>query len=764
MADTTSPAPTAASPAAEVSPASTSPQPSNSPAAPPQAIVGIDFGTQSSVVSVSFDTTEEQRHALPRIVPNNLSNQLTPSLVAFGEEGRLVGEEAVTTKVRRPAMCAANLKRLLAADQATATAWCTVQSSATPQGGISFTMGEASYSAEQLAGMMLTKLRAYTEAYVAQQQPGAQLSSCVVAVPPSFGDAQRQAVADAARIAGLDLVAIANDTTCSAMAYGFAHPLGSSVAEKESVVLFIDQGHAYTSASVVKFCKESLVVLGSASEADLGSSSIDDRMCAHALERFKALKGLDASRNARSMARLRAACEKTKAVLSTIPETVLEVDVFCEDTDLRLPFTRAALEDMCKDVLARMGDVAVRALKAAGLASTASLASIEAIGGGFRSPLVQQCVVRALTDFNAASGAAPAPDAPAVAISRSLDSASSVATGAALIAEMVRGKFVVAGYSVADPGFVAAPAGRLSDADLAAAVETEKALLAEEERRVARARAHDQLELYIYQTRAGAGEKKGSDVLSAAEHDAVLALLQADQDWLQDSRPPLEELSERHAKLREAVKAAAPKWHEYLVAQEEEKRRLAEEAAKWKPTTDGATAAKREPRTKVEKIKACQKRKDQGNILFKEMDYAGASLKYSQGLSYLDCIADLSPEERKQVDDLKLSLHLNLALCYQKTNQSASRIFDNLNAALSIDAKNVKALYRRAQTHMGTKDYEKAEADLRAVLEVDPANVLAKKELSTVAQLRQKEKDRQRRMAQAMFGGLGADEPAAASQ
>jgi tetratricopeptide (TPR) repeat protein len=293
------------------------------------------------------------------------------------------------------------------------------------------------------------------------------------------------------------------------------------------------------------------------------------------------------------------------------------------------------------------------------------------------------------------------------------------------------------------------------------AVEAEARLMQADEERRQRSQLRFEVESQVYKFQSHCTDAKYEAALSGEEMERVKAICTNTHHWLEDNAAAsLDELKKTQSELTSRVAEAAPRLTQTLAAEEEERRKKAEEAAKWVPHTDGSTAAKREPRTKAEKMQAAEKKKEAGNKLFKQGDTADASLKYSQALACLDGLFDLSPDETKAANELRVTLHLNCALCYLKLGQSPQRVIENCNKALEISKGNPKGLFRRAQAYTALKEYEKAEADLNAALVAEPANSAVKKELANIAQLREKERARQRRMAQAMFGGLSEEAPA----
>jgi len=156
------------------------------------------------------------------------------------------------------------------------------------------------------------------------------------------------------------------------------------------------------------------------------------------------------------------------------------------------------------------------------------------------------------------------------------------------------------------------------------------------------------------------------------------------------------------------------------------------------------------PRSKKQKLEIAEKRKNQGNILFKEFDYENAAKKYTEGLGHLTDLYDLTPTEAEQVKALKLSLHLNMAASCMKI-QRFKQAQENCSDALKLDDKNVKALFRRAQALGGQKIWEDAKQDLDIALRLEPNNGEVKKEHVKVLHQITLQKDKEKKMYSKMF-------------
>lgn len=761
----------------------------------PEPVLGFDFGGKYIVASIGFDSER-----LPYIVPNELNNLITPSVVGFSEWGRVIGEAAATEWTRQPNNFCGDVKARLLADSDDSAA---------------LTLRGHALLPQQIAAMLLMRMRKYArEHYARQIAEGTQpaLDKCVIALP-AWALADKKipgAVLDAAKIAGLDVAALVADTTAAAVCHYSLHPPEQAPEEEEEkktdgeeknneqknndetsknenpikmkkgknakIYLFVDCGEGNFSASVVGIELGRLTVLGTASTAEFGGSHIDRVIVDDLLGRFCAARKVDrASIPAKPLLRLKNAVEKAKTILSTIPSTQVIVEAFYEGMDLSYTLTSEAVAAAC--AAGSAGGEAMARVLAEVLAAAAPkvelceggdaclLDAVEVIGGCVRAPCVQSAIARILGE----KCGWPADRA----LSRSLDGSSSVATGCGLIAQMVTERFPLKGLSICGVGDdslivkvsddVSRKGRVLSGEEVSQYVEAEQTFLAEDEYRIKCSEKRHELERYISDTKASCNDPALAEYLDDASKAAVLGHLNSEDEWVIDN--PMAELAvtqERLDKVKGAVAAAAPRLDARLRELAEARQREIEEARKAPPPkTDGSTAAKRQPRTPKERIEMALKRKEQGNQQFKDGAYAEANLRYTQGVTLLEELdmrqLEGNEEMKKQANELKVTLHVNIALTLQKTGGANTRIVENCNKALSIDPNHVKALFRRAQAYVAMKDIVAAEKDVNKILGIDKDNAPAKKELARIKKLQKAELERQKKLSKAMFSAFGSD-------
>jgi tetratricopeptide (TPR) repeat protein len=200
--------------------------------------------------------------------------------------------------------------------------------------------------------------------------------------------------------------------------------------------------------------------------------------------------------------------------------------------------------------------------------------------------------------------------------------------------------------------------------------------------------------------------------------------------------------------LQEEVNKLAPKLAEYLAKVEEEKKKEAEEAKNFVYVPQSKDD--REPRTKKERMEAAKKRKEQGNVFFRDGNFEDAVLRYSQAVAHCDQLFDLTDEQKKEVQDLKISCYLNLSASYIKLKKY-ERARENAAMALKMEGSNVKALFRRGQAHYYLREFEEAKEDLSKAAKLEPKNAEVLKQLKQVQEQLALEKEKQKKMFSKMF-------------
>jgi molecular chaperone HscC len=318
-------------------------------------ILGIDLGTTNSAVAI-------MEGARPRLIPNALGSNLTPSVVGFDANMTLlVGQPAKDVQVVYPERCASVFKRWMGAD------W-RVQ------------VAGRMMDATELSSLVLGSLKRDAEAALGQP-----VDQAVITVPAYFNNEQRQATVMAGRLAGLKVERIINEPTAAALAYGI-HETG----DPQTVAVF-DLGGGTFDISIVEFFEGSIEVKSSAGEAMLGGEDFTRAIAREILRERQLMFESVESRQPRRLARLIQQCELAKRTL-TRQETA-ELMFPSEDGGLdpsapRVTIDREFARRACAPLLALLETPVRRALGDAGLTRD-RLNKVLLVGGATRSGFVQ---------------------------------------------------------------------------------------------------------------------------------------------------------------------------------------------------------------------------------------------------------------------------------------------------------------------------------------------------------------------------------------
>jgi len=340
-------------------------------------VIGIDLGTTNSCVAV-MDGAE------PRVIENAEGARTTPSMIAFADGERLVGQPAKRQAVTNPENTLFAIKRLIGRrfkDKSTkdfvdlvpfeligaknGDAWVKVQ-------------GEE-YSPSQISSFVLRKLKEDAEAFL-----GETVSQAVITVPAYFNDAQRQATKDAGKIAGLEVLRIINEPTAAALAYG--------LDRKESgLVAVYDLGGGTFDVSILEVGDGVFEVKSTNGDTFLGGEDFDHAIIEYLADEFKSSDGIDLRSDKLALQRLKEAAEKAKIELSSSVQTDVNLPFITADSTgpkhLNIKLSRAKLEQLVEDLVARTMKPCQAALKDAGVKAS-DIDEVILVGGMTRMPKI----------------------------------------------------------------------------------------------------------------------------------------------------------------------------------------------------------------------------------------------------------------------------------------------------------------------------------------------------------------------------------------
>jgi len=323
-------------------------------------IIGIDLGTTNSCVAV-------MEGGQPTVIVSSDGSRTTPSVVAFSKDGeRLVGAVAKRQAVVNHTRTVQSIKREMGSDYRVR-------------------IDGRQYTPQEISAMILQKLKKDAEDYL-----GESVTEAVITVPAYFTDAQRQATKDAGRIAGLEVKRIINEPTAAALAYGIDK-------EQAQKIMVYDLGGGTFDVSVLDINSDVIEVLATAGNNRLGGDDFDQVITNYIAQEFKRTAGVDLSRDAAAMQRVREAAEKAKIELSSSLVTTINLPFIAQGKDgpvhLEMQLTRAKFDDLTAHLVdATMGPVQ-QAMRDAGL-SVNDLAKVLLVGGSSRIPAVQTAVKR----------------------------------------------------------------------------------------------------------------------------------------------------------------------------------------------------------------------------------------------------------------------------------------------------------------------------------------------------------------------------------
>jgi len=342
----------------------------------------IDLGTTYSCVGIWQNDRVE-------IIPNDQGNRTTPSYVGFTETERLIGDAAKNQVAMNPHNTVFDAKRLIGRRfndpevQSDMKHWSfkVIEKSGKPYIQVDFKGETKDFTPEEISSMVLLKMKDTAEAYL-----GGKVSNAVITVPAYFNDSQRQATKDAGLISGLNVLRIINEPTAAAIAYG----LDKKVVGEKNVLIF-DLGGGTFDVSLLTIEDGIFEVKATAGDTHLGGEDFDNRLVNHFAQEFKRKYKKDITGNARSLRRLRTACERAKRTLSSSAQTSIEIDSLFEGIDFYTSITRARFEELCQDLFRSTIDPVEKVIRDAKL-DKSSIDEIVLVGGSTRIPKVQKLV------------------------------------------------------------------------------------------------------------------------------------------------------------------------------------------------------------------------------------------------------------------------------------------------------------------------------------------------------------------------------------
>ena len=320
-------------------------------------IIGIDLGTTNSCVSVL-------ENGEPIVITNPEGNRTTPSVVAFKNGEKIVGDAAKRQVVTNK-NSVISIKRKMGSNE-------------------KVELEGKYYTPQEISAMILQYLKSYAEGYL-----GEPVTQAVITVPAYFNDAQRQATKDAGKIAGLEVERIINEPTAAALAFGI------DKKNIEQKVLVYDLGGGTFDVSILQLADGTFEVLATAGNNRLGGDDIDNILVDWMCNDFQRQYGVDLKKDRMAMQRIKEAAEKAKKDLSSMKEVQISIPFIAANSDgplhIETSLTRAKFEDMIKGIVEKTIGPVRQALKDAGLTRN-DIDQVLLVGGSTRIPCVQDAV------------------------------------------------------------------------------------------------------------------------------------------------------------------------------------------------------------------------------------------------------------------------------------------------------------------------------------------------------------------------------------
>ncbi|MBR3356945.1 MAG: molecular chaperone DnaK [Solobacterium sp.] len=325
-------------------------------------IIGIDLGTTNSCVAV-MEGSEV------KVIANPEGNRTTPSVVAFKNGERIVGDAAKRQMITNKDTVY-SIKRLMGTNE-------------------TVTLEGKQYTPQEISAMILSYLKDYAESYL-----GEKVEKAVITVPAYFNDAQRQATKDAGRIAGLDVVRIINEPTASALAFGL-----DKDKDKEINILVYDLGGGTFDVSILNIFDGSFEVKSTAGDTHLGGDDFDNIIIDWLADNFQKEHRINLKNDKMALQRLKEAAEKAKKDLSGMVQTQISLPFISGGPEgplhLEATLTRAKFDELTKSLVEKTMVPVRQAMRDAKLTAS-DLDQVLLVGGSTRIPAVQEAIRREL--------------------------------------------------------------------------------------------------------------------------------------------------------------------------------------------------------------------------------------------------------------------------------------------------------------------------------------------------------------------------------
>ncbi|CAJ1949077.1 unnamed protein product [Cylindrotheca closterium] len=718
-----------------------------------KVVVGIDIGSGSTKVVLGSNFGCE-------IVRNEVGGHTTPTAISFSNKLRQIGQTA-NLKTKNGVI---QINRLLAGEMEEAGKdkfqefyQFSMDNTSSDDSGVMVSnldyngSAETSFGASALLAMLLGKIQSNVQATLKRIAGEATDSSSInveyaISIGPNMTDACKAEIMDAVYAIGMEHAYLVESSEAYASCYHRKFP-EHIVAGKDNAVLIVDMGKTQTSVAVVgspastseeeteEEAKEEKtvdttpikpVILSSKRNRALGAGIFDIRLWEHFQSSFPALSSV--KKASRAGQRLLDGSQKLKHLLSQLADAAVTVENVGEnDSDLKLTGSRQTLSELCQEDASALTELIAGALKEA---NVTKLFAVEVVGGGCRIPFVKDVIVEAVKDMGITT------------LSFSFDD-TSAALGAALVGE--------------DDTNNANSKQTIADAsDQQTQLRTaEQTMATLDQDMQIRADTMNKIEAHVLEMRSAKHSKHGSLLPSTMD-----AYLDNVENWIFSEEADDASKDDVVAKLEATIKETSEMAKDYLEALQKDKdakdREMEAEAKKAQAEREGEPEGEEDDHDnrrlpKKRRMEIVMKNKAEANELFGDGNYKFAAARYTKALSHCAKFVDLSPDDVEEVNAVKLSLNLNLALAYTKL-QNPDQALRVCNEAIAIDENSPKALYRRASIYYDKKNWDAANKDVKLAIKVAPEDKAIKKLQDKIEAQMKRQKLKEKKMAQKMFG------------
>jgi len=352
------------------------------------ACIGIDIGQQNAVVAIA-------RRGGIDVLSNEVSKPLTASMVGFLGKERKLGEQALSGITSNLTNTITGVKAVIGKKyhsedvqkELNLVGYKMIEVGSGNVGiPVSYNEEEVVLTPERAMSMVLKCMQ-----FIAELDQKGPVTDVVLSVPHYFTDAERHAMLDAAKVAGLNCLRLMNDITAAALAYGIYKT--DMPVDKPTHVAFVDCGAMDTTVAIISFVKGKLTVLSVACDRHLGGRDFDMILAEHFAAEWKEKHKIDAKSSKKAMYRLVTAAEKTKKILSANPQAPINIENFMNDIDVKGMMDRSEMLAVAEPLLVKLDGIMEQAFKASGLMKE-DISSVEIIGGTSRIPAVKDRIAK----------------------------------------------------------------------------------------------------------------------------------------------------------------------------------------------------------------------------------------------------------------------------------------------------------------------------------------------------------------------------------